>query len=356
MVDDDQSSKTEEPTSRRLQQARERGQVAQSQDVRTWAALVGGTLALAVLAPPAAARLVRDCLRFIEGPEGIGVGVAESQAGLAHVVRDVGWLLAPTLLLLAVLGVGSALAQSGLIWAPNRVQPEFGKISPLKGWQRLVSTNALVEFAKGLLKLAAMTVVTAAVLVPALAGAETWPGFSLAHTVDRATRLLVRLCGGAAAVMTILAIVDYAYQRFGFLKQMRMTKQELRDEFRQSEGDPVIKGRIRRLRQERAKKRMTAAVPGATVVITNPTHYAVALAYRAEKMAAPKVVAKGVDFLARRIREIALENDVPIIENPPLARALHASVEVDDEIPPQHYQAVAQIIGFVMRARQGRPS
>src|SRR5512132_3783829 len=219
MVDDDQSSKTEEPTSRRLQQARERGQVAQSQDVRTWAVLVGGTLALAVLAPPAARRLVRDCLRFIEGPARIGLGVAESQAGLAHVVGDVGWLLAPTLLLLAALGLGSALAQSGLIWAPNRVQPEFGKISPLKGWQRLVSTNALVEFAKGLLKLSAMTVVMAALLIPALAGAETWPGFSLAHTVDRATRLLVRVCGGAAAVMTILAIVDYAYQRFGFLKQ-----------------------------------------------------------------------------------------------------------------------------------------
>src|SRR5512132_2099111 len=142
MVDDDQSSKTEEPTSRRLQQARERGQVAQSQDVRTWAVLVGGTLALAVLAPPAGRHLVRDCLRFIESPERIGLGVPASQAGLAHVVGDVGWLLAPTLLLLAALGLGSALAQSGLIWAPNRVQPEFGKISPLKGWQRLRERSA----------------------------------------------------------------------------------------------------------------------------------------------------------------------------------------------------------------------
>jgi flagellar biosynthesis protein FlhB len=164
----------------------------------------------------------------------------------------------------------------------------------------------------------------------------------------------VRLSGAVAAMMTILAIVDYAYQRFSFLKQMRMTKQELRDEFKQSEGDPVIKSRIRRLRQDRVKKRMMAAVPGATVVITNPTHYAIALVYEAETMTAPKVVAKGVDFLAQRIREIALENNVPVIENPPLARALHASVEVDDEIPPQHYQAVAQVIGFVMRARQGR--
>ena len=150
---------------------------------------------------------------------------------------------------------------------------------------------------------------------------ETWPAFSLAATVDRATRLLVRLSGAVVAMMTLLAIVDYAYQRFSFLKQMRMTKKELRDEFKQSEGDPVIKSRIRRLRQERAKKRMMAAVPAATVVITNPMHYAVALAYEAETMTAPKVLAKGVDFLARRIREIALENNVPVIENPPLARA-----------------------------------
>ncbi len=353
---DDKSSKTEQPTSRRLQQARERGQVAQSQDVRTWAVLAGGTLALAVLAPSAADRLGRGCLRFIEAPERIAVGVAESQAGLARAVLDVGWLLAPILLLLAALGVGSALAQSGLIWAPSRIQPEFGKVSPLKGWHRLVSSHALVEFAKGLLKIAAVGALTTALLIPALAGMETWPAFSLAATVDRATRLLVRLSGAVVAMMTILAIVDYAYQRFSFLKQMRMTKQELRDEFKQSEGDPVIKSRIRRLRQERAKKRMMAAVPAATVVITNPMHYAVALAYEAETMTAPKVLAKGVDFLARRIREIALENNVPVIENPPLARALHASVEVDDEIPPQHYQAVAQIIGFVMRARQGRPS
>jgi flagellar biosynthetic protein FlhB len=318
--------------------------------------LAGGTLALAFLAPTAAHRMVRDCLRFIEGPERIGLGLAESQAGLAHVLLDVGWLLAPTLLLLAVLGVGSALAQSGLIWAPARVRAEFGKVSPLKGWQRLVSAHALVEFAKGLLKLAAVTTVMAALLIPALAGMKTWPAFSLAATLDRATQLLVRLSGAVVAMMTILAIVDYAYQRFSFLKQMRMTKQELRDEFKQSEGDPVGKLRIRRLRTERAKKRMMAAVPGAMVVITNPTHYAIALAYEAETMTAPKVVAKGVDFLAQRIRKIALENNVPVIENPPLARALHASVEVDDEIPPQHYQAVAQIIGFVMRARQGRPA
>jgi flagellar biosynthetic protein FlhB len=192
-----------------------------------------------------------------------------------------------------------------------------------------------------------------ALLIPKVAVLETWSAASLTATVDHSMRLLVRLSGAVAGLMTIVAIIDYAYQRFSFMKQMRMTKQELRDELKQSDGDPLIKSRIRRLRQERARKRMMAAVPGAAVVITNPTHYAVALAYEIETMTAPKVVAKGVDVLARRIREVAETNGVPIVENPPLARALHGSVEVDDEIPPEHYQAVAQVIGFVMRARQG---
>lgn len=353
MADEEQSSRTEEPTSRRLQQGRERGQVAQSQDVRTWAVLVGGTTALAFMAPNAAHRLARDCLRFLDHPERIDLGIGGSQAGVARVLVDIGWVLAPSLLLLIALGLGSALAQSGLIWAPGRIQPELKKLSPLKGLQRLVSAHALAEFAKGLVKLAVVAAVMTALLIPALSGIETWPATSLAVTVGLSTRLLVRLSAAVAAVMTVVAIVDYVYQRSSFMKQMRMTRQELRDELKQSDGDPHIKARIRRLRQERARKRMMAAVPGATVVITNPTHYAVALSYEMKNMAAPKVVAKGVDILARRIREVAEANGVPVVENPPLARALHGSVEVDDEIPAEHYQAVAQIIGFVMRAREG---
>jgi flagellar biosynthetic protein FlhB len=297
--------------------------------------------------------LVRNCLRFLDHPERIDIGVGHGQAGLARVLLDVGWVLAPVLLLLLVLGVGSALAQSGLIWAPSRIQLEFGKLSPAKGLQRIASLNALTEFAKGVLKLGLVAAVMTALLIPKVAVLETWSAASLTATVDHSMRLLVRLSGAVAGLMTIVAIIDYAYQRFSFMKQMRMTKQELRDELKQSDGDPLIKSRIRRLRQERARKRMMAAVPGAAVVITNPTHYAVALAYEIETMTAPKVVAKGVDVLARRIREVAETNGVPIVENPPLARALHGSVEVDDEIPPEHYQAVAQVIGFVMRARQG---
>lgn len=354
MADDDRSAKTEEPTSRRLQDGRERGQVAQSQDVRTWAALAGGTLALAFLMPAAADRLARDCVRFLERPESIQIGLSEGQTGLAQLVAELGWVLGPTLLLLLALGLGSSLAQSGLLWAPNRLHPDFAKLSPGKGWQRLASLATLVEFGTGLSKLGVVAAVVATLLMPAFAHLEIWPALSVAATVEHATHLLVRVAGAVTATMTIVALLDYAYQRFRFLQQMRMTKQEVRDEFRQSEGDPVIKSRLRRMRREKAKRRMIAAVPGATVVITNPTHYAIALAYEMDTMTAPKVVAKGVDFLARRIREIAEQHGVPVVENPPLARALHGSVEVDDEIPPEHYQAVAQVVGFVMRARQAR--
>ncbi len=163
------------------------------------------------------------------------------------------------------------------------------------------------------------------------------------------THLLFKVMIAALAALAVIAAADYVLQRQRFLQRNRMSKQEIKEEYRQSEGDPQIKARIRQVRQERAKKRMIAAVPDATVIITNPTHYAVALKYESGKMAAPVCVAKGVDALALRIREVAKENDVPIVENPPLARALHATVEVDEVIPAEHFKAVAQVIGYVMR-------
>jgi flagellar biosynthetic protein FlhB len=154
-----------------------------------------------------------------------------------------------------------------------------------------------------------------------------------------------------AAVLAGLAVFDYGYQYFDFRKSMRMSKQELKEEYKQTEGDPFIKAKLKQIRQERARKRMMAAVPDASVVITNPTHFAVALKYELGAQGAPKCVAKGADLIAARIREIAQENDVPLVENPPLARALYASVEVDQEIPPEHYKAVAEVISYIFRLK-----
>ena len=166
--------------------------------------------------------------------------------------------------------------------------------------------------------------------------------------------LVVRLLIGAAAIMAVIAVADYIYQKYEHIKQLKMSRQEIRDEHKQSEGDPHVKARLRQIRHERARQRMMSAVPQADVVVTNPTHFAVALKYDTETMAAPVVVAKGVDNVAFRIREVADENDVPIVENPPLARALFGGVELDQQIPEEHYQAVAQIISYVYRLKGRR--
>jgi flagellar biosynthetic protein FlhB len=356
MSDDDRSSRTEEATPKRLQQARERGEIAQSQEVQVWATLCGGALALAMLAPPAAERALRVGLRFLERPEQMHIDFSSMREGVGGILLEMVVILGPTLLLLALFGIACGLAQAGPMWAPQRLAPDFGKLSPLKGAQRLVSPRALIDLLKSLLKLAVVSAVLVAVLRPYVPGLEQWAALSPAVALMRSDALLVRIAAAVAAVTTLVAAADYIYQRFSFLARMRMTKQELRDELKEADGDPNIKARIRRLRQERAKKRMMAAVPTATVVITNPTHFAVALAYDMAAMPAPKVVAKGVDQLALRIREVAAANNVPVVENPPLARSLHASVEIDDEIPAEHYQAVAQVIGWVMKTKGERTS
>ena len=177
----------------------------------------------------------------------------------------------------------------------------------------------------------------------------------LAYSLDRIFIIATVLVAGTVGVMTLVAAMDFAFQKHRFTKRMRMSKQEVKDEFKQSEGDPHVKARIRKIRMERAQQRMMAAVPDADVVITNPTHYSIALQYKMDDMAAPKLVAKGVDHLAMRIREVAEANDVPLVENPPLARALYAGVDIDEEIPAEHFKAVAEVIGFIMRQRGDLP-
>jgi flagellar biosynthetic protein FlhB len=273
------------------------------------------------------------------------------QEALSGLLLDVGWAVAPIVGLMVVLAIAANVGQVGLLWAPTKIAPQLQKISLINGVGRLFSMRTVVEFLKGLAKLVAVAAVAFGLVFSAMNDIELISSFSLGQILDRIQLVAILLTAGTVAVMTVVAALDYAFQRRSFIKQMRMTKQEVRDEHKQAEGDPQIKARIRRLRMERAQKRMMAAVPEADVVITNPTHFAVALAYEMETMSAPRLVAKGADVLAQRIREIAEENQVPLVENPPLARALYASVELDQEIPPEHYQAVAQVIGYVMRLK-----
>ncbi|MDS4012401.1 MAG: flagellar biosynthesis protein FlhB [Defluviicoccus sp.] len=354
MAETEDESKTEEPTARRLQQGRERGQVAVSQDIKTWGGLVGTALALAFLVPPMGREAIALLLPFIDHPEAFRLESALLPWALIDLVLAVGRLVAPILGLMLLVGIGLGVAQVGLLWAPDKVAPKASRLSPLAGIKRILSLSGVAEFAKGLVKIGIVVFVFLSVTLPLLPHIDALAAIAPAAALARLHDFAVRFAGATAAVIAVLAVVDYLFQRLMFLKQMRMTRQEIRDEHRDSEGDPHIKARIRQLRTQRARQRMMAAVPQADVVITNPTHYAVALKYDMEKMAAPKLVAKGTDLVARRIRELAEAHDVPIVENPPLARALHGSVEIDGEVPPSHYEAVARVIGYVMRLKQGR--
>jgi flagellar biosynthetic protein FlhB len=313
--------------------------------------LLGAAFGLAVLAPGIMHGVTATAFKFVESPHAISLDVENMQEALSGLLLDIGWAVAPIVGLMVVLAIVANVGQVGFLWAPTKIAPQLQKISLINGVQRLFSMRTVVEFLKGLAKLVAVGAVAFGLVFSAMNDIELISSFSLGQILDRIQLVAILLTAGTVAVMTVVAALDYAFQRRSFIKQMRMTKQEVRDEHKQAEGDPQIKARIRRLRMERAQKRMMAAVPEADVVITNPTHFAVALAYDMEAMSAPRLVAKGADVLAQRIREVAEENEVPLVENPPLARALYASVELDQEIPPEHYQAVAQVIGYVMRLK-----
>jgi flagellar biosynthetic protein FlhB len=252
------------------------------------------------------------------------------------------------MMLAALLG---NLIQHRLVWSFEAVIPKFSKVSPLAGLKRLFSKQAVANFTKGLIKLIIMGSVMTALMWPERTRFEglerTDPNAILAFS----QMLALKLMGAVVALLAVVAAADYFFQYRQWFEKQKMSLRDLKDEFKQSEGDPAIKGKLKQVRQQRSRRRMMAKVPKATVVITNPTHYSIALHYE-RGMEAPVCVAKGVDAIAKKIREIATENSVPIIENPPLARALHATVEIDQAIPPEHYKAVAEVIGYVMKLRR----
>ncbi|WP_439816917.1 flagellar biosynthesis protein FlhB [Zavarzinia sp. CC-PAN008] len=354
MAGEDDSDKTEEASPRKLEQARERGEVPSSQEVNHWFMLLGATAMVALFGGTIAGSLSREFAAFLDG-----VGTQAVDGGtLMGEMRTIGLVMMAALglpfLCLIVAAIGGHMVQKPMMFTADRIAPKFSKISPMAGLKRQFSSKALVEFAKGLLKITLVGIAVLALLWPErdrIAGLVTVP-------VDQALLLgrdlVLEALLVALIMMGVIAGADYFWQRFSFMREQRMSKQEVKDERKQSDGDPMVKGRLRQIRLERSRRRMMAAVPTADVVITNPTHYAVALKYDGQTMAAPKVVAKGVDAVAARIRALAEENNVPLVENPPLARALHASVELDREVPTEHYRAVAEVIGYVMRLKRGR--
>jgi flagellar biosynthetic protein FlhB len=347
----DKSERSEDPTHKRLEDAHKRGDVAKSQEVNTWFVILASTIGIGLLAPHSAVQLTQ----WFRGLLGRAGSMPVDGGALADLFVQAslavgGAVLLPLALILAA-GIASNLVQHRPVWSVEPITPKASKISPLSGFKRLFSRDSLLNFTKGLLKL---------VIVGALMVAIVWPEFDRLDTlvaVDVGMLLAVtrelsmKLLIGVIVLLAFVAGGDFLYQRHRWYERQKMSVREVKEEFKQTEGDPAIKARLREIRLQKSRKRMMARVPEASVVIANPTHYSVALKYETG-MAAPVCLAKGTEAVALRIREIAREHDIPIVENPPLARALYAEVELDQTIPEAHYRAVAEVIGFVMRQRR----
>jgi flagellar biosynthetic protein FlhB len=346
----DRESKTEDPSQKKLDDAHKKGDVVKSQEVNNWFMIAGSGLLFSMMAAPTTSALGDSLKLLLANADLFEIG----GAALGNFMNN----LAMTILLVAMIplavlmafGIAANLVQHGPLLSVEPITPKLSKISPIQGAKRLFSTEALVNFVKGLIKIAVVGAVVWAVIWPEMSRLETMIMVDPALILPDFQALGLKVFGAVIAVVTVIALADYVYQRNKWWNRQKMTVQEVRDEYKQMEGSPEIKGRIRAIRNERSRQRMMANVPQATVVITNPTHFAVALKYDRD-MQAPICVAKGADDVAFRIRELAKEHDVPIVENPPLARALFASVEIDDTIPSEHFKAVAQVIGFVMRMK-----
>ncbi len=347
--DRDDSQRTEEPTQKRLEDAREHGDVVKSTEVSTFAVLAGGTLAMAMFGQSAGEGFASTFRSFLENADQFGSDPASIMLLFRTIGLTLAELIAPFLAVIVASALAGHLLQSRPVFALDRIKPDLSKLSPIKGFQRLFGFEGLTNLLKGAIKLALVGAVVWTTLWPMRGQLESLLSQSPAAIASDMTTITIRILFAALTVLAVLAGIDYFMQRFRFLKRNRMSRQEVKEEYRRTEGDPAVKAKIRQLRKERARRRMMAEVPKATVVVTNPTHFAVALKYESGKMAAPVCVAKGMDALALRIREVAEEHDVPVVENPPLARALYASVEIEETVPPEHYKAVAQVIGYVMR-------
>jgi flagellar biosynthetic protein FlhB len=345
----DKSQQTEEPTAKRLELARQQGDMVKSQEVSAFVLLAGGTLAIAMFGKYTAVGLARALMIFLEQPDTMNVDGASLALMTRALLSQLALVLGPFFGVMVLAALAGHLIQGRPVFAIDKLAPDLTKLSPLAGFRRLFGADGWVNLLKGLIKMAIVGVAVWMQLWPERNAMQNVLTQSTSDVVGDMTHLLFKVLMTALAALAVIAGLDYFWQRMQFLKRNRMSKQEIKEEYRQNEGDPTIKAKIRQIRQERARKRMMARVPEATVVIMNPTHFAVALQYESGKMAAPICVAKGVDALALRIRAVAEENDVPVVENPPLARALHAAIEIDEPVPPEHFKAVAQVIGYVFR-------
>jgi flagellar biosynthetic protein FlhB len=350
-MDGSTDNKSEKPTRRRLEKAREKGQVARSKEVPSAAVLLGGLLILTYFGQNILQALeleLRHTFDFRLPPEITISYLSEVFKGMSARIAIV---LVPVLLGVMVFSVASNVMQGGLVFSAKSLGFHFERLSPKNGFNKLFSKNGLVELVKNLILFLVVSFISYQVIskyIPLYPRMVLMDVRKLFHwTAYISYEVFIRV----AVLLVVVAIADYCFQKYRFTEQLKMTKQEIKDEYKETEGDPVTKGRIRRIQREMARKRMMADVPNADVVITNPTHYSIALSYKMDSMEAPKVIAKGVGFLALKIRELAQEHGIPLVENKPLAQTLYKSVEIGEYIPASLYRAVAEILAYVYKAK-----
>ena len=345
--------KTEKATPKKRQDSRKKGQVLKSQDVSAAFLLLIIFMFLFFMAPLMQEGLFAFLIQAFERNMLIStVSIETVMKMYTDTIQEMAVILLPILVIAMVAGVGANYLQFGFLFTTETLKLDLKKIDPIKGIKKIISVRALVNLVKSLLKVAFLGAVTTAVIwinleeVLSLAFQSPWETLST-------VALLTGIMGIAAAVMLLfIALLDYLYERYEYEKNLKMSKQDIKDEYKNSEGDPLIKSKIKQRQREMAMRRMMQEVPHADVVITNPTHFAIALKYDEDSMDAPRVVAKGTDFVAQKIKLIAKEHDVVLVENRPLARAMYDQVEIGQQVPEEFFKAVAEILAYVYRIKR----
>lgn len=351
MSEDNSEEKTEQPSSKRLKEAREKGQVARSKDFNTTVALLGtavGFLIFGKYLPIELAIMMRHSFEFNTE---VLLTPLQSLEHLYVLVKMTFWALAPLFIVIFLVSLAAPILMGGWVFSAQLINPKISRLNLLKGFKRMVSLKSFVEMLKAFLKFVVVAVVAILVLklqIPSLLALAHVP---IETAIGDGALIVVKSFVWVSASLLLIAAVDVPFQLYEHHKNMRMTKQELREEFKETEGKPEVKNAVRRAQQEIARRRMMAEVPKANVILTNPTHYAVALMYKEKGSRAPIVVAKGKDLIAFQISKVAQEHTIPIISIPPLARALYFSTRINAEIPRGLYVAVAQVLAYVFQLR-----
>jgi len=356
MAEQSFEERTEPASDKKKDDARKKGKVFRSQELNSAVVLVFGGLILYLTGASMASGLAEMTRGLFSSAAAYRITAAAAPDFALGIIVQFGKIVFPLLAGVTVIGLALNFAQVGFMFTLEPLMPDFNKVNPLNGIRKvLISRRSLVELLKNVLKVTIVGYIAWDALRGILAETITLMDGDAAGVLSFMARGAMALAFKTGLAFLVLAALDYAYQRFEFGKEMRMTKQEVKEEGKAQEGDPQVKARVRSIQRRIAYRRMMQDVPTADVVVTNPTHIAVAIKYDTEEMSAPKVVAKGAELIARRIREIALEHGVPFIEDRPLARTLYGTVEVGEEIPEKLFQAVAQLLAYIYRLKSDAP-